>query len=362
MRKIKPLALLVSCTALIASLAGCAGTTTQKSSSETNSAASGTITDILGNKVKLPDKITKIYATSPIGAIMLYTLDPDKMISWDIDLTPAMKKFINTKYQNLPMIGNTGTQFNTEEIIKQKPDLILDVAQQSQVDASVKQLAAQTGVPVVEFDASFAATAKNYKLLGQILGKQSQANKLADYITKKSNNILSLMKKVPKDKQETFYYAESSDGLKTDGSDSMHTELFKYLGLKNVVTVNTSQNMKGTSVSMEQVLNWNPSVIIASSKMGGDQFVKSVYSNSSWSNITAVKNHKVYSTPVIPFDWFDRPPSVMRLLGAEWLAKTIYPDYIKIDMVSEAKSFFSEFFGVNLSDSDVKSLLGDIGS
>jgi iron complex transport system substrate-binding protein len=353
----KTLTALLLCAALTAiPLTGCSGS---KAAVPANAAGANprTITDILGYKVTLPAKINKIYCTSPVGAVMLYTVDPDKLVSWNLTLSDAQKPFIKKQYQNLPMMGNSGTQFNTEQIIKQNPDIILDFAQQGQVDANVKQLATQTGLPVVEMDTSLEATAKDYRLLGTILGEKKRTEELASYIDKKQNSIKALMDKVPADKQASVYYAESADGLKTDGSDSMHTQLLKFLGIKNVVTISTSQNMKGTAVSMEQVLNWNPSVIIASRQMGGDQFLKSVYQNASWKSISAVKNKKVYSPPVTPFDWFDRPPCITRVLGAQWLAQTLYPETVKIDMASETKTFFSTFFSVNLTDDEVKKIL-----
>ena len=33
----------------------------------------------------------------------------------------------------------------------------------------------------------------------------------------------------------------------------------------------------------------------------------------------------MYQVPNAPFDWFDRPPSVNRLIGTWWLASILYP-------------------------------------
>jgi len=47
--------------------------------------------------------------------------------------------------------------------------------------------------------------------------------------------------------------------------------------------------------------------------------------------LSAVKDHRVYRIPSVPWDWFDRPPSVNRLIGVRWLAQVLYPDRAKLD-------------------------------
>ena len=48
-----------------------------------------------------------------------------------------------------------------------------------------------------------------------------------------------------------------------------------------------------------------------------------IMNNAQWADIQAVKDGKVYTTPAIPFNWFDRPPNVMRLLGIEWFLPAV---------------------------------------
>ena len=64
----------------------------------------------------------------------------------------------------------------------------------------------------------------------------------------------------------------------------------------------------------------------------------------------------MYTTPAIPFNWFDRPPNVMRLLGIEWFATVCYPE-IDIDINQEVRDFFSLFYNVDLTGDQLQSLL-----
>lgn len=69
-----------------------------------------------------------------------------------------------------------------------------------------------------------------------------------------------------------------------------------------------------------------------------------------------MQDGRVYTTPAVPFNWFDRPPNVMRLMGIEWLAATLYPE-LGIDIDAEVRDFFSLFYNSDLTDEQVTSLL-----
>lgn len=324
-----------------------------------------TITDMAGKKVTIPSTVKKVFCTSPIGTYNTYTLAPDKLLGWNSALSADAKQYIAKKYQDLAVLGGTmggKNTFNTEQIIKLKPDVILDFEYKGQVPDSIGNLQKQTGIPVVELDYSLDSTEAAYRLLGEILCVQQRADTLADYVKKSLSETRSQLAKVPENKKAKVYYAEADNGLKTDGGDSMHTEALSFVGATNVAEVKSEGHGMGISVSMEQVLLWNPDIILANSQMGGTTFVSKVYSNSDWAGVSAVKNKKIYLIPSLPFNWFDRPPSVARVLGVEWLGNLLYPDYVKVDMKSEVKKFYSTFYGVNVTDAQINTLLKNVGS
>lgn len=155
----------------------------------------------------------------------------------------------------------------------------------------------------------------------------------------------------------SVYYAEGTSGLATDPSGSDHTEVLDFVKGKNVADVQAKGGQGMTNVSMEQVLAWNPDVVLVSSNSGGFKAYDSILKDVSWGKVNAVKNKKVFLTPALPFGWYDRPPNVMRVLGSEWLGSELYPDYIKVDLKQETKDFFDLFFGQKLTDEQVTELL-----
>src|SRR5262249_60574344 len=65
------------------------------------------------------------------------------------------------------------------------------------------------------------------------------------------------------------------------------------------------------NVSIEQVLLWNPDVIITIDQ----DFAANVSSDSAWAPVAAVRAHRVHLSPKLPFGWVDFPPTVDRLIG-----------------------------------------------
>ena len=108
-----------------------------------------------------------------------------------------------------------------------------------------------------------------------------------------------------------------------------------------------------TEVSIEQVIGWNPEIILCHS---GFLLSDTIYDDPMWADIDAVKNGRVYTTPAVPFNWFDRPPNVMRVLGIDWFANVCYPD-LDLTLEQDVRDFFKLFYLVDLTDEQLDSLL-----
>jgi iron complex transport system substrate-binding protein len=59
----------------------------------------------------------------------------------------------------------------------------------------------------------------------------------------------------------------------------------------------------------------------------------------------------------MPFNWFDRPPSFMRLLGIHWMMHNLYPQTYPIDMVAETRHFYRLFLNVDLNEAAARKIL-----
>jgi iron complex transport system substrate-binding protein len=316
------------------------------------------IIDMKGRKVSVPDKIQKVYAPSPYGAYMIYALAPEMMSGLVFPPRDEEKKYLNKILRDLPVIGSLSGESqaaNLEVLLKRKPDvLIVWSGKDIQISPKMQKTMEDLQIPYVLVAVD---TMSDYpeaiRFLGKLLKREARANKLADYCAKTLTDMNTLVSKIPPVKKLKVYYAEGVDGLSTECNDSIHVELMRLAGDVNVHRCHTASHMGMEKISLEQVMLYNPDVIMAQDKI----FYDKVYQDPSWQQLKAVKERKVNLVPRKPLNWFDRPPSFMRFLGLKWLVHCLYPEVYRIDMGKEAKAFYSLFLGVDISDQDLKEIM-----
>ena len=320
-----------------------------------------TITDMADREVVVPKEINKVFCVSPVGTIFVYTLNPDLLVGWNYELRPGEMEYILPQYHSLPNLGGwyAKATCNVEELLKINPDVILSVGY---LDVEqTNEIQQQTGIPVVMIDAdNFTNLDKAYEFAGKLLNLEDRANELSTYCRETVNDIRAKAATIPEDQKIRVYYAEGASGLETDPKGSRHVETLDIVGGLNVAEVDLKGGMGMTPVSLEQVLAWNPEVILSWNETQGGYYSK-ISTDPKWASIAAIKNEKVYAVPSGPFNWFDRPPSVNRVIGLKWLGNLLYPETYQYDMAIETKEFYEKFYHYDLTEEELSSLLKDAG-
>ncbi|KAJ48809.1 iron complex transport system substrate-binding protein [Clostridium tetanomorphum] len=320
--------------------------------------------DMAGREIKLPEKIERVYATNPAGTIIVYTLVPDKLTGWNVKLAEEEKKFMPEKYRNLPVVGGwygKDTTGNAETILKAKPDIIIHVASINDKEKSTAdRIQQQLNVPVIMADTSLLNSDKTYEFLGKILKEEEKAKKLGDYCKKTINDVKDKVSKIGQDKRVKVYYAEGLNGLQTEPKGSVRNEVLDIAGGENVIKSATNKSSYGNSkISLEQLIALNPEVIITRASIN-DGKINSAYDNiiknKDWQSIKAIKDKRVYQIPQVPFNWFDRPPSVNRVIGIKWIYGLLYENSA-MNIGKEVKEFYKEFYHYELTDKEVEEIL-----
>ena len=107
--------------------------------------------------------------------------------------------------------------------------------------------------------------------------------------------------------------------------------------------------------SIEQVLVWNPEVIVTIDR----DFATQIYDDPAWATIAAVRARRVHLSPKLPFGWVDFPPSVNRLIGLWWLAKILYPDLFPENLSLLTREFYEKFYHVRVTDQQIDHVLAE---
>lgn len=320
------------------------------------------IVDMAGRTIEIPTEINKVYSTGPIGTVFLYTLSPEKIAGWNHDLREVERTYINEDYHDLPALGTwRGLKYsgNIEELLKVKPDLIINMGDVDEkyiadTDAIQKQL----GIPVLMVDGGINSSSDSYKFLGEILGVEDRSELLAQYCEDTIIEVVKKLSLIPENKKKRLYYAEGIKGLETQAKGSMNSEILDLAGVINVAEPGIDGNVNRIEISLEQLLNWDPEVIILSTDGDLDgELYKTITEDAIWSELNAVKNQEVYEIPSAPYDWINRPPSVNRIIGIKWLSNLLYPEVYKLDIKDEISEFFSLFYQHNLSPEDLDKIL-----
>jgi len=247
-------------------------------------------------------------------------------------------------------ITGRGNTANLETVLALKPDLILDVGSTTATFMSLaERVQEQTGIPYALLDGRFAGIANTYRSLGALIGKADDAEKLARYTEDTLKTILGRIEPIATSERPKVYYARGPRGLATGLGGSINVETIEMIG-RNVA----GETQGGlANVSIEQVLVWNPQVIVTIDQ----EFAASVRNDPSWASVRAVRDNRIYLSPKMPFGWVDFPPAVNRLIGLWWLAKILYPERFPEDLPALTREFYSRFYHVTPSAAQIDHVL-----
>ncbi|MFT3739322.1 MAG: ABC transporter substrate-binding protein [Breznakibacter sp.] len=329
-----------------------------------HSLSAKTVTDMLGRKVQVPDQIKSVY-TDRFTSLIVFAIDPDLACNYTFELGDEAKRYISSVYYE----GKTFTRESDETILQLAPDVVVlgtfgGLRDTGDADRMQKKLR----IPVLVLDIRLENYRAMFSLLGNVLGRPQAAARIDGFIRQYIEPLGVKARQIPKAQRSSVYYAEGPKGQNTEPCGSIHSQVMNYLDVPNVAQTTLGGTHGMSPVSMEQVLAWNPQTVLVWTGfppgLGMDNLpdakqstLSHILSDASWANIKAVKDKKVYQIPVLPFGWFDRPPSSNCLGGVFWTAKTLYPQWFDFDLNEVAKLYFSLFYHVELSPSDVSAIL-----
>ena len=319
------------------------------------------ITDMAGRKVTVPtaENIESVFSAGPVAAIFLYMVVPDQLLGWNYELNDVEKSIILDKYQDLPNFG-MGDAVNYEAVIAANPTIAINSGKIN--DAMVSDcdaLSESLGIPVVAVDNELNNSAEAFRFMGELLGVEDHAEELAQYAEQVFTDI-NVLSDIPEEKKVSVYFGNGEDSLETAPRGSQHAQILDAINAVNVADLELGDGSR-VQISAEQLLAWDPDVIVVNGEpkadKSGNSAAEDILSNPDYASLKAVQDQKVYGTPNAPFSWVDRPAGPNRLIGMRWFSALIYPEYIKCDINEEIHKFFDLFYHVDLSDEQLENVL-----
>ena len=363
----KPLSLLLALS-LSLSLCACGGGTaatpspTGSAPVETQSAGADAtaeariFTDSVGREVELPAQIDKVAVSGPLAQIVLFALCPDKLVGIANEWDASAEAYLDTEYYNLPLLGQLyggKGELNLETLLSSGAQVVIDVGEPK--DTIVEDLDAlqeQTGVPFVHITATTQTTGEAYRLLGDLVGMEAEAEALASYCEEVYARAVDIAGRVDK---VDLLYITGPDGQNVIAQNSYHSEIIDLLSNNLAVVESPSSKGTGNEVGLEQILLWDPDYII----FAPDSAYDAVGEDPAWGQLTAIAAGHYYETPMGPYNWMGFPPSVQRYLGMLWMAKLLYPDAADYDLQAEVTEYFDLFYHCALTGEQYEALMAN---
>lgn len=309
--------------------------------------------------IPAPERLQRIFAAGAPAGVLVGVLAPAKLLGWPMPLDDAARACLGAPLAALPHRGRLsgrGSTMPLEALLQLQPDLILDAgtADATYVSAT-ERLARQTGLPCVLVQGRLADHARQLREVGALLGVAERGEALARH----ADGVAQIARQITQDltpgQRPRVYFGRGPNGLETGLAGSINVEAVDYAGGRNVAAEAGSGGL--TRVSMEQILAWDPQVIVTQEPGFADQVLR----DPLWRSVAAVRSGRVHCAPLRPFGWLDGPPSVNRLIGVRWLLDKLHPGHAALralpPLEQDVVRFHALFYGATLTPAAARQLL-----
>lgn len=325
--------------------------------SSTPEAAAGprTVTDHSGAKVEIPAVVDAV-AFEQIPLMSTYVAYFDGKAP---NLVATSKTHVNMMEETIlaeiapealkadTSFDNQGT-INAETLLGIGPDVVFNNAR----NQPNRQAVEAVGLPVVGFDTMGAPTdtyVKWLRLLEDVYNEPGKNDAKIAYGEKLIDDAKQRTAKVPEaQKRSVAVVMRSAKGMLVvaGGLDGWFTdEWAKTLNFTNVTESSTEGQLQ---VNAEQLLAWDPDVILVAGKGMSSMTAAEILGNKveglDLSQLKAVRDGEVYSTELGMWNWFTPNPDAP--VVANWLGSKLYPEqFADVDLVELTQAYYRQMYG-----------------
>lgn len=307
------------------------------------------VVDDAGHTVTVPDQVHAIadgwfahhsvVMTLGAGRQIVATVNHPESQPWMFKITPTLHQALQVR----------GTTFNPESLLAKRVDVVFTSKGNDKAESY-----RQAGLPTLEMAfTDYPSLMKSVTTTAEVLGTadaRARAKAYNQYLQTTLEGVLRKTQNLTTAQRPRVLHIQSLKPLKVDGSHTLIDTWIKLAGGINVAA-EIQGNMK--EISPEQVLAWQPDVIILGAHSG--TLADSPYAEL-FAGLKAVKNGNVRQNPAGVFPW-DRY-GTESALQIQWAAKLLHPErFTKVDMVKVTQAFYRQFFNYPLTINEAQRIL-----
>ncbi len=265
--------------------------------------------DALGREVSLDSPPQRLIPLAPNLTEILYALGlGDRVVGVtnhdnyppEVSLKPKVGSYIS---------------LNIERIISLSPDLVIGTVDGN--EAYVLDLLQQAHIKVFFVNPrTVNQVIETISTIGKICGVPEKARDLSGRLSRRVDHVLE---RIGSRERPLVFLQINIQPIMTVNQNTVHNDVIRLAGGTNMAA---KEPITYPRISIEEVIQRRPDVIVISSMERGGRFEKARQEWLKWKSIPAVQNQRVY---LIDSDLIDRP-SPRLIEGLEIMARFIHPE------------------------------------
>lgn len=330
-----------------------------------------TLTDTMGRTVEIPEDPQRILlgfyfedfmaVAGPDGYDRVVAISKDAWAGWRSLQWQTYAQVI-PRLEELADVGEVDAgSFSLEAVVAAQPDVALLAAWQYKALGEVADRIEAAGIPVVVLDYNAQTVEKHVEstlLLGQIMGAEARAKRLADEYAAAVEAIETRLATLPEGAAPRVYVELARKGKDTIDNSYSGTQWGSVIDQLKAINIANGQISNWGKLSPEYVLAQNPQVILlaGSGWAGRDQAVimgpgvdsaltkarmQPYTERAGWAGLDAIKNGKVFGI------YHGGNRTLYDYAFLQFLAKAMYPEHFA-DLEPQAvlEQFFETYMPV----------------
>jgi iron complex transport system substrate-binding protein len=240
----------------------------------------------------------------------------------------------------------TGNGFftpNVEAVLATQPEVVFQTAQ---IGPEPYAALEQAGLPVIGISGARGEEdmLEWVRLAGEVSGKSKRAEEIMTHFAAERRRMDDRLASLPEENRPKVLYLFKVDPIRLM-QGAFTQQAIRHAGGRNVAEKTVGNGV----INFEQVLNWDPDVILISGWPEEKSIPQDLYQSSQWSTLRAVKEKRVYKAAMDGA----RNGIALEPLFWQWLAELLHPDTMEPLLRAQYRSTFLQTFAYPLSDAHV---------
>lgn len=247
-----------------------------------------------------------------------------------------------------PTIASGGFVPNMETLLGLEPDVVVQWGHQgTDITAPIEN----AGIPVIGLKYGTEEDLERWiTMFAQIAGKPERGEEMVTRMRRRIEEIRKIAGDISGTPQKVLTLARRGDGFATSNAKSYANF---WITLAGGHQVSADFQAPDAVVSLEQILQWNPDVIILGEF--DDLSPADLYGNPALATVDAIRNKRVYKNPLGGYRW--EVPCAESPMMWWWMLEVLHPGKVPQRMRDIITEEFSYLYGYTVTAAQIDQIL-----